>query len=58
MTLLRPIALAIAATSLSLVSVSAAKADSDASDPYGKTSSQASATSEKGFYATVGLGGA
>ncbi|MCX5937412.1 MAG: outer membrane beta-barrel protein [Cyanobium sp. LacPavin_0920_WC12_MAG_62_9] len=58
MTLLRPIIIAIAATSLSVCSVSAAKAESDASDPYGKTASQASATSEKGFYATVGLGGA
>jgi len=58
MTLLRPIIIAIAATSLSVCSVSAAKAQSDASDPYGNTASQASATSEKGFYATVGLGGA
>ena len=58
MTLLRPIILAIAATSLSVCSVTAAKAESDASDPYGKAASQASATSEKGFYATVGLGGA
>ena len=58
MTLLRPIILAIAATCLSALSVSAAKAQSDASDPYGKTASQASATSEKGFYATLGVGGA
>ena len=58
MTVLRPIILAIAATSLSVFTVPAAKAQSDASDPYGKTASQASATSENGFYATVGLGGA
>jgi opacity protein-like surface antigen len=58
MTLLRPIIIAIAATSLSVCSVSAAKAQSDASDPNGNTATQASATSEKGFYATVGLGGA
>ena len=58
MTLLRPIILAIAATCLSALSVSAAKAQSDASDPYSKTASQASATSEKGFYATLGVGGA
>ena len=58
MTLLRPIIIAIDATSLSVCSVSAAKAQSDASDPNGNTASQASATSEKGFYATVGLGGA
>jgi opacity protein-like surface antigen len=58
MTLLRPIIIAIAATGLSVCSVSAAKAQSDASDPYGKSASTTSATSEKGFYATVGLGGA
>jgi opacity protein-like surface antigen len=58
MTLLRPIVLAIAATSLSVCSVSAAKAQSDASDPYGKSLSTASATSDKGFYATLGVGGA
>ena len=58
MTLLRPIILAIAATSLSVFTVSEAKAQSDASDPYGKTASQASATSQKGFYATLGVGGA
>ncbi len=58
MKLLRPIILAIAATSLSVFTVPAAKAQSDASDPYGKTASQASATSEKGFYATLGVGGA
>jgi len=58
MTLLRPIIIAIAATSLSVCSVSAAKAQSDASDPNGNAASQASATSEKGFYATVGFGGA
>ena len=58
MTLLRPIILAIAATGLSALSVSAAKAQSDASDPYGKTASTTSAAPEKGFYATAGLGGA
>ena len=58
MTLLRPIILAIAATSLSVFTVPAAKAQSDASDPYGKTASQESATSQKGFYATLGVGGA
>ena len=58
MTLLRPIIIAIAATSLSVFTVPAAKAQSDASDPYGKAASTTSAAPEKGFYATAGLGGA
>lgn len=58
MTLLRATILALAATTLSVFYVSAAKADSDATDPYGKSPSTTSTPSDKGFYATLGVGGA
>ncbi len=58
MTHLCRIVLAIAATSLSVFSAAGARADSDASDPYGSSASSTSPTPEKGFYATLGVGGA